>query len=258
MPPVMKMERTDFAAAVEAASKELVSVDHRRDGSFIRLPMIYPSGAHVIVRVDEASQNEYFVSDYGMGYSESDMIGATHLYRRHAAQIANHSGISFDGNAFFVVRVSKDQIAGAAATVGNCSLEAVSIAALRLSERKFKDESALLHDRLVSIFTEKLVSKDVGILGASQTEWHVSNVVKVPVQSGEIHTTIFEPVTKHHASIAAAVTKFHDIARLDNPPGRVVVVRRKDDFGTYLSVLSQAADVIARDVPDSTLRRLAA
>lgn len=248
-----------FTKVIEAVARELVSVDHRADGSFISTPLLYPSGAHVVVRVDPAGKDEYFVSDYGFGFTECDMIGATHQYKKHSPVIAENAGVGFDSQAFFVTKVTERQLAGAAAAIANCSHDAVAIAALKLAEKRFADDSETLHKRLVSIFSEKRVAKNVEITGASQTRWHVSNVVRL--HSGDDtdeHVTIFEPVTNHHASIAAAVTKFHDIARLDHPPRRVAVVQKKADFGTYLGVLSQAADVVARDVSDSTIKRLAA
>ncbi len=52
--------------------------------------------------------------------------------------------------------------------------------------------------------------------------------------------------------------KFHDIALLGNEaPGRVAMVHNKKDFGTYLAVLSQSANVIDDDAADSTILRLA-
>ena len=98
-----------------------------------------------------------------------------------------------------------------------------------------------------------LVNRDVSIVGASNTSWHVANVVRL-----ERKLTVFEPVSKHPNSITTATTKFHDLARLDDPPNRVAVVENKERLGTYLGVLSQAASVIVRDVPDTTLKRLAA
>ena len=250
--------KSDFAKVIDSVARELVSVDHRVDGSFITTPLIYPSGAKVLVRIEPASKSEFFVSDYGLGNTECDMMGATLQYRRHAPQIADAAGVGFDHHAFFVAKVSRDQLSGAAATIANCSLEAVSVAALKLSEKKYTDDAEELHRRLVSIFTETLVSKNVPFTGASQTKWNVANVVRTSARNASEHITIFEPVTIHHASIATAVTKFHDIARLDHPPRRVAVVRKKAEFGTYLSVLSQAADVVARDVSDSTFEKLAA
>jgi hypothetical protein len=258
MQPRVTTSDGSLAAVAAAVARELVKVEVRDDGAFITTPLIYPSGANVLVKIDEVGAAEYFVSDYGIGYSEADMMGATLQFRRHAHQIAENAGVKFDSNAFFVTKVSRDQLAGACAAIANCSLEAVSIAALRLSEKKFADDADVLHRRLVTIFTQEKVIKDAPFIGASQTTWHVSNIVRLHHSDEEDHITIFEPVTKHHASIATATTKFHDIARLERPPRRVIVVRSKDDFGTYLGVLSQAADVVSRDVPDSTLKKLAA
>ena len=247
-----------FAEVIEAVARELVTVDHRGDGSFISTPLIYPSGGNVVVRVEDIGRDEYFVSDYGLGFSECDMMGASAQFRSQAPSIAEKAGVGFDSNAFFVARVTRNQLVGATATIANCSHEAVAMAALKLAEKRFSDDAETLHRRLVSLFSEKHVAKNVEITGASQTRWHVANVVRLAGDGAPEHVTIFEPVTRHHVSIAAAVTKFHDIARLDQPPRRVAVVAKKADFGTYLSVLSQAADVVARDVSDNTIRRLAA
>ena len=257
MQSTSKTKREEFARAVDAAARDLVKVEHRPDGSFVTTPLIYPSGANVLVRIEPASAAEYFVSDYGLGFSECDMLGATHQFKRHAPMIAQNAGVGFDSNAFFVAKVGLDQLTGAAAAIANCSLEAVSTAALKLSERRFADDAAQLNQRLIAIFTEKFVSKDVPVAGASQTVWHVANIVRSR-SSDEPHVTIFEPVTMHHASIVTAVTKFHDIARLDHAPRRVAVVKKKIEFGTYLEVLAQAADVVSSDVSNATIERLAA
>lgn len=259
MPRHATISSNRFAEVLEAVARELVTVDHRADGAFISTPLLYPSGASVVVRVETIGNDQYFVSDYGLGFSESDMIGATTQFKSQAPAIAENAGVYFDSNAFFVARVTHSQLAGAVATIANCSHEAVAVASMKLAEKRFSDDAESLHKRLVSLFTEKHVAKNVEITGASQTRWHVANLVRITSHKDiSEHVTIFEPVTKHHVSIAAAVTKFHDIARLERAPRRVAVVARKADFGTYLSVLSQAADVVAKDVSDTTIRRLAA
>jgi hypothetical protein len=106
---------------------------------------------------------------------------------------------------------------------------------------------------LVKVFTPLNVNRDVQITGASNTSWHVANVVRL-----ERKITVFEPVSNHPNSITTATAKFHDIARLEDAPNRVAVVHDKKAFGTYLGVLSQAASVVTQDIPDTTLRRLAA
>lgn len=239
---------------VEAAARDLVSVAHRERASFVSTPLLYPSGANVVVSVRAEGDGEtYFVSDFGAGHTEADMMGASSVYSRHARAIASNAGIGFDEHSLFVIRVRSSQLAGAISSVANCSYEAVSVAAFRLAERKSSEDAEVLYERLVKIFTPKLVTRNVDILGASHTPWKVASIVR-----RESKVTIFEPVSKHHSSIVTAATKFHDIALLDNPPNCVAVVRSKDELGTYLGVLSQSANVVTRDVSNSTLERLAA
>jgi len=250
----MSQGRTDVIkhrAFIEKVARELATVDHRVDGSFISTPLLYPSGTGVVVRVDYSGDN-YFVSDMGFGYQEADMMGASLIYSRFARMIGEDAGVGFDNHSFFVVQASKDQLAGAVVAVANCSLEAVSVAAHKLSERKVADEADRLYERLTKVFAAPSVAKDVEIKGASTTTWPVANLVRI----GRVET-IFEPVLSHRNSVASVVTKFHDIALLQHAPGRVAVVRSKDEFGTLLNVLSQAGSVITRDVSDAALRRLA-
>jgi hypothetical protein len=245
-------ERESFQQLVETAAAQLVSTRHAASGSFVDTPLLYPSGSSVVVRVDGTGER-FFVSDMGLGYQEADMMGASLIYSRHAQSIAKNAGVGFDHHAFFVTEVSKGQLAGAVATIANCSLDGVALAAYKLSERKASHEADILYRRLVDLFSQAKVTKDAEIIGQSTTSWHVATLVRL----SERQQTIFEPVTKHHASVTTAVTKFHDIARSEQAPNRVAVVSRKQDFGTYLGLLSQAADVIDKSVPDKTYIRLA-
>jgi len=238
-------------AFIEKVARELATVDHRVEGSFISTPLLYPSGTGVVVRVD-FSGDSYFISDMGFGYQEADMMGASLIYSRYARLIGEDAGVGFDDHSFFVVQASRGQLAGAVVAVANCSLEAVSVAAHKLSERKAADEADRLYERLTQVFAAPSVAKNVEIRGASTTAWPVANLVR----AGRAET-IFEPVLNHRNSVASVVTKFHDIALLERAPGRVSVVRSKEQFGTLLNVLSQAGSVITRDVSDGALRRLA-
>jgi hypothetical protein len=205
----------------------------------------------VVVRVEYAGDS-YFVSDMGLGYQETDLMGASLIYSRYARLIGEDAGVDFDNHSFFVVQASKDQLAGAAVAVANCSLEAVSVAAHKLSERKAADEADRLYERLARVFAAPSVAKNVEIKGASTTTYPIANLVR----AGGVET-IFEPVINHRNSVATVAMKFNDIKLLDHAPGRVSVVRSKDEFGTLLNVLSQAGSVITRDVSDAALRRLA-
>jgi len=240
---------------IDEAVRSLVSTAHAPDGSFVRTPLLYVSGASVVVRVEAADRDgTWFVSDYGMGFMEAEMLGATSGYRRHARIVANNAGVKFDSNAIFVAEVVKDQLAGAIVTIGNCSRDAVAIAALKLSERKSTEDQTILYERLVRVFSSAKVVREAELAGSSNTVWPISNVVMLDGHP----KAIFETVAVHQYSVVNAAAKFHDLALLDEPPNRVAVVRDKEDLGTWLNVLAQSADVIQFSVPDTTIRRFAA
>lgn len=180
------------------------------------------------------------------------MMGAPRTYRNHAPAIASNAGIQFDQNAFFVVRVTRDQLIGAVATVANCSMEASVVTAYKVAEEKSDNTIELFQDRLIELFSKQYVSKDVEIMGASATPWHVAASVRV-----HDRVSLFDVVSAHPNSIAAAVTKFVDIAELIDPPKRVAVVRDRTKLGTRLTVLQRTADVIEVASPDTIIRRIA-
>ena len=245
-------QATSFRDLIDSVARQLVSVSHDAGRSFISTPLMYPSGSSVVIRIEDAGR-DFLVTDFGSGYEEASMLGAANIYARHAKGIAEHAGVGFDSHSFFLLRVSREQLAGAVAAVANCSQEAVNVAAYKIAEHKRKDASEVLYKRLVAVFAPPKVAKDVPIIGQSNTEWHVAAMVR-----GEHQTAIFEPVTAHHTSIFAASTKFHDIAAIEAAPARIAVVRKKADLKTYLAVLSQAATVIERDAPDNAYQSLAA
>lgn len=249
-----------FSHLIEDVAREIVATEHHTSGSFIRTPLLYPSGATVVVRIEQGN-DRYFVSDWGLGYQETDLYGAGPFYVRHARTIAEKANIGFDNQAFFVVEATKAQLPGAVIAIGNCSQEAAIRAADALAEKNFEDSKERLYERLVHVFarefsaSDNVVRKNVRFIGHSTTDWPIATLVQLPRSR---KPTIFEPVTKHHNSVAHATMKFSDIARLGvEAPNRVAVIRKKSEFGTYLAVLSQAASVIEDEVPDEVIARLA-
>jgi hypothetical protein len=97
------------------------------------------------------------------------------------------------------------------------------------------------------------VAKNVEVIGASNQKWRVSAIVNVP----NTLPTIFEPVTKHTNSVAAASMKFGDIALRKDAPIRVAVVHKHSEFGPLLTVLSRSANVIEDDAPTERIQKLA-
>jgi threonyl-tRNA synthetase len=74
---VAKQAVTD---TVDAAIREIVSASHRPEGSYVRLPILYPSGSEVVVRVS-GGPDTYFVTDFdvtasiGKRYRRQDEVG---------------------------------------------------------------------------------------------------------------------------------------------------------------------------------------
>ena len=242
---------TEFQRIVDEVSRELVTSLHDRVGSFVRTPLLYPSGSSVVVRVEPAAQR-FLVSDWGAGYQEAQWITSMQGYARYANVIARAAGVGFDQHAFFVLDVERTQLAGAISTIANCAHDAVSTVTMRAVDRRAHEDAERLFDRLKLVFSPQFVAKDADVVGGSTTIWPVATLVQI----GD-RRTVFEPVRNHHASIVNASAKFHDIATASNAPDRVAVVKNKGQFGTYLAVLSQAAEVIDNGVPDSVLTRLA-
>jgi hypothetical protein len=240
-----------FKALVNDVAHMLVATEHRQGGSFVRTPLLYPSGATVVVRIEDGA-DRFFVSDIGLGHQEADMMGAGNMYARNAHAIAETAGVRFDNQAFFVLEASREQLLGAVVTIANCSQEATIRAADALSEKTFEDSKGRLYERLVTLFERKAVAKNVDVIGSSNQVWKVAALVSLP------HTrpTIFEPVTKHPSSVAHASMKFGDIALRDDPPQRIAVVRKRVEFGSLLTVLARSANIIEEDSPNDRIIQL--
>ena len=246
------LRRETALVVAESVAKSLASSEGGATTAFISTPLLYPSGSSVVVRLDDLGKT-FFVTDMGMGFQEAEMMGAPRTYKNHAGAIAERAGIGFDHHAFFAVEVTRDQLPGAVSVVANCSLEAATLTAHKIAEDKADDAADALHERLVKLFTARAVAKDVDIVGASATSWRVASRV---VQND--HVSLFDVVSSHANSVAAAVTKFGDIAELPHAPRRVAVVRSRDALGTRLTVLQRTADIVELSAPDEVMRRLAA
>ena len=242
---MIRNDGTLFRRAVDAVARELVIADHREGFSFVKTPLTYPSGSGVVIRVGD-SYPDFLVTDFGCGYEEADLMGGSGIYVRSARAIAETAGISFDSHAFFVLKVPRDQLAG---SNRHCS----ELLARSSVGRGFPDEreAGFRGCRIALPEASGRASSPNGY--QRPTQWHVATLV-----SDGPHPPIFEPVSSHHTSIFAAVTRFSDISKVEKAPTLVAIVRKKTDLKTYLAVLSQEAHVIENDVSDSVIARLAA
>src|SRR4051812_17005468 len=111
----IKIDR-EFANVVDEVASEIIATEHFGTGSIIKTPIMYPSGAAVVVQIT-GQQDRFFVTDMGLGYQEAEMIGASTLYMNSARPIAEHFGIRFDNQSFFVAEAERGQLAGAVTIV---------------------------------------------------------------------------------------------------------------------------------------------
>jgi hypothetical protein len=246
-------ERTAaFREVVDSVSRALADARHEHDASYISLPVLYPSGSMAVVRIEPHQDGRFLITDMGLGFQEADLLGGAKVFGHAASAIAAHAGVKMDRHAFLLTDVRREQLVGAVSIIAACSQEAVQLTAFKLEERKRADAADRLHERLTRLFTPAKVARDAEILGASNTPWHVSTLVTT-----DGHKAVYEPVSDHHNSIAAALTKFVDLAQLEQSPARIAVVRNKQALGTRLSLIATAANVVEEAVSDQTLERLA-
>lgn len=234
---------TDFigqkiAGHVEAAIQKMVSAEHFRAGSLVSMPLLYPSGASVVLEIT-LQQGRCFVSDRGGGHQEAEMMGVLRGYSKEAERIAIESGIRFDGRDMFVTEVNIEHLPGAMEVVANSSQLAVSLCALRASERDVRDARELLYDRLHEVYPASEIVRDAPVMGASSHQWKLAALVK---DAGRV--SVFEAVTANHISVVGTAAKFHDLARLDNSPRRIAVIAPKAGIGDFYGVIAPAASSV--------------
>ena len=82
-------------ALIERIAGELVRVRATSSGGLISTPVLFPSGAHVSVRIS-ADGGRCLITDDGAAYAEADMMGALPIFRRAARTVAAEAGIKFN------------------------------------------------------------------------------------------------------------------------------------------------------------------
>ena len=241
-----------IAHLVEEAIARMVSAEHFRAGSLVSMPMLYPSGASVVLEIT-AQQGRCFVSDRGGGYQEAEFAGATRIYATEAERLAREAGIKFDGRDMFVAEVSFDMLEGALVIVANCSQTAASLSTLRSADKTHNELRDELLLRLSKIFPIENIDRKGEISGPNH-KWKVSAVV-----SGVKGRSAFDAVSSHYNSVVNTTAKFHDLARLSVPPKRIAVLRSRKELGDFVGVLSGASSsVVEMSATNATFVELVA
>lgn len=220
---------------IDAAIRSLISVEHFSAGSLVTMPVLYPSGSSVVLEVT-VQNGRCFVTDRGSGCLEAELMGvSTRAFNKEANRVAEDAGIQFNGHDMFVAEVGMDTLAGAMEVVASSSQMAVTISSMRIADKADRDAKEILVERLIEMYPSHEVVRDAEFIGSSNHTWKVAALVRTSSQ-----TATFEAVTNHYNSIVGVAAKFHDIARLENSPRRIAVVKSMTALGDYLGVISPA------------------
>lgn len=234
--------------AVRSAVQRLVLVSRHGDASLISLPMHYPSGTSIGVRVRPSGKG-FLVSDFGCAYREAEQNGYEITFMRQAKEVARSVGVEFTDDRQFQVRATAEQLPVAIGIVGSASYLVVQNIAASAPEWDEEQASFEVAQRLVTLYGAKAVRPKAHVRGASDIDWTVA--AKVVLKGRE---TVFDAVSSSHNSVYAAASKFNDLARLEDAPNRVAIVQDKKAIKKYLSLLSQSAHVIEQGASDETVR----
>jgi hypothetical protein len=227
----------------------MVAARHWHDASFINLPMVYPSGGFVTVRLTQAAGG-IKVSDAGFAYQEADMLGAGRSFANTAKPIAEYYDVQVGSRSVFA-DVTPAEVERAIFDVSAASHLIAERIVSRAVEADEATVSDVLKSRLDHLFAK--VDYDEQVTGASSTEWEVSAIARIDGRHA-----VFQAVANHPSSIYKTSTAFHDIAALDDAPLLVSVVSSKAEFGKSYNILAQAGRVIEVAQPDEVYLRAAA
>lgn len=248
MVQALKTDRASVATAVEAVARDLVSSWNHGASTFLNLPLLYPDGSSVTVKID-ITPTGVRVSDGGFAYREIESVGSERSFSLTARKIAEDDDVSVDRRTIYA-DVPLDQLYRAVCDVATASWRVADRVYQRLVD---EDESEIvdhLRQRLTAVFGASHVRDENSIVGVSATKWDVSAVVQI-----DHKTAVFHAVSKHPNSVYRTTTAFHDISLLDTPPKLVSVVKNKAEMGHNLALLAQAGHIIEAQATDDIFWR---
>lgn len=249
--PSLRIEALDDPA-IQAAVSRLVRVSQSGGATLISMPITYPSGSSVGIRVDRHARG-YYVSDFASGYREAESFGAERSFKANVKKIIEAYGLEYGVGHQIGTIVTPEQLTGAIRIVAAASHEVVQRVFAAAPEWDEEEVAAGLYQRLVGLFGLDHVRAKASMAGASSVSWHFAARVNLDGQNA-----VFDVVSPHHASVFSTVSKFNDLIRLEAPTSTVAVVHSKAAMGKWLPLLSQTATVIEDDASDDTLRNVVA
>lgn len=243
-----------LSAIADEAARALISV---RPGpgadARVMLPVLYPSGSFVTLRIG-GGPREFVITDDGSAAQEADMAGATEFFHRAAKEVAERTGVKFDGNALFEIEAPADNLPGFMAIVADASRRAAQLVAERHAERLDRRLKVGLAARLKEVFGEALIDVRPQVSGASTHAWPFDAAARLAGR-----TLLFAAVTPSAVSVSSAYLKLDDVKRLGDGPRTVAVLTRPAAFREdQRLILGRAALLVDASASNDAFRLLAA
>ena len=157
-------------AGIRKAVADLMRVSSWGNAYLISVPLVYPSGTTVGVKVTP-HQGAYTVSDFGLGWREAEGYEAQRSFGSHAGRIKDQVGVEYNGNHEFQMRATERQLTSAIRRVAYASHRAAVKAFHSLPEACEQEIGAALFQRLRDTFGKDNVAGDLKLAGASNIEW---------------------------------------------------------------------------------------
>lgn len=230
-------DRVITSELADRIASDLVRVKHTGISSYINLPLVYPSGSNVTVKIDAVEQGVR-VSDAGFCFREIERLGGERSFKRTANTFAHEAQVEV-GNRTVFVDVPPEQAASAVSDVGLVSWRTAEKICTRLLSDNEDEVADILRQRLDAVFGHNRVKSGKEIAGSSSWKWKVSAIVN----TGDSFA-IFQAISPSGQSINKASTAFFDFAGLDAPPKMIGVVADKKSFGPRLGIISRVGAMI--------------
>lgn len=236
---------------VRGALQRLVSVQEIDGKASVSLPVMYPSGATVVVEI-ERNEDKYWVSDLGYGHVEAEMAGAQSFYSKIASRVADDFGVGYDGSAMFALWVTDSRLEAAITCVANASNRACSEAIQQAVEAKSRRQNEKIFERVRSVFGDRAVARSQDILG-KHAHWEAHNVVVFPNR----HRAVFEHMTAHTNSVSTKFLMFSDIRAADASISLNVMVRDIGALDEKGQMVGDVANILSLVASDEQIREYA-
>ncbi|EFH10551.1 hypothetical protein ACFFMP_20015 [Pseudoroseomonas cervicalis] len=94
-------------------SRGLASAQVFGGRAYLRTPMLLPSGASVVVMIEQERAGRFRITELGQGNDEAETLGFSRIYRRQAEDVAGLQGLTVDQGALSLRDLGREELTGA-------------------------------------------------------------------------------------------------------------------------------------------------